>query len=302
MNRLVARVGLCVVGIVFASSAFAERLTIAAYNIENYGPADRMTDAGYRKEYPKPELEKKALRAVIRAIDVDVLVLQEMGPRPYLEEFRRDLKAEGLDYPHAVLMEGADPDRHVAIVSKRPFKSAIAHADLEFTYFGRKEKVKRGLLEVTLNTEAGDLTIFGVHLKSRFTDRPDDPQSAIRRIGEADAVRDRILKRFPQPATAQFLIIGDCNDSKVSKTLLHLSARGNTAVAELLPSSDRRGETWTHSYRKEGSYSQVDHALVSPGLRAAVEGGRTQIYDGPFVAEASDHRPVVATLTLQQRP
>jgi hypothetical protein len=41
--------------------------------------------------------------------------------------------------------------------------------------------VKRGLLEITLATTAGDLTLFGLHLKSRFTDRPDDPMSAVRR-------------------------------------------------------------------------------------------------------------------------
>ena len=44
--------------------AFAETLTIATYNIENYGPANRMTEAGYRKDYPKPESEKAALRSV----------------------------------------------------------------------------------------------------------------------------------------------------------------------------------------------------------------------------------------------
>src|SRR5687768_6399778 len=69
-----------------------ETLTIATYNLENYGPANRMTDAGYRKDYPKPEAEKQALRKVIRAIDADVIMLQEMGGAPYLEELRRDLK------------------------------------------------------------------------------------------------------------------------------------------------------------------------------------------------------------------
>ena len=42
----------------------AETLTVATYNIENYGPANRVTEAGYRKDYPKPEPEKRALRGV----------------------------------------------------------------------------------------------------------------------------------------------------------------------------------------------------------------------------------------------
>lgn len=88
--------------------ARAESLTVATYNIENYGPADRMTDAGFRKDYPKPEGEKRALRAVIRALNADILVLQEMGGQPYLDELRRDLKSEGLDYPHAALATAAE--------------------------------------------------------------------------------------------------------------------------------------------------------------------------------------------------
>src|SRR3954464_10987169 len=81
----------------------AETLTIATYNIENYGPADRMTEAGYRKDYPKPEAEKRALRTVIRGLGADVLVLQEMGGQPYLDELQRDLKTAGCDYPFAAL-------------------------------------------------------------------------------------------------------------------------------------------------------------------------------------------------------
>ena len=284
--------------ILLFSASRAETLTIATYNVENYGPANRMTEAGYRQEYPKPEAEKQALRAVLKGLKADVLVLQEMGGQPYLDELRRDLKAEGTDYPFAVLMESADADRHVALLSKRQFKAVVPHADLEFAYFGGKERVKRGLLEVTVSTAAGDVTILGVHLKSRYTDRPDDPMSAQRRIGEAAAVRDCVLERVGDPTTARFLILGDCNDTKDSKTVQRLLRRGKTDIAALLPAADSRGDSWTHAYRKEDSYSRVDHILVSPALRPAVQSGMAQIYDGPGVREASDHRPVAVTLEL----
>ena len=276
----------------------AETLTVATYNIENYGVADRMTEEGYRKEYPKPEAEKRALRAVIRGLKADVLVLQEVGGPAYLEELRRDLKAEGLEYPQAQVLEGSDPDRHVAVLSRRPFKAVVPHADLEFPYFKAKERVKRGLLELTMSTAGGDVTLFAVHLKSRFTDRPDDPQSAQRRLGEAAAIRDAVLERFPDPAKARFMILGDCNDGKTGKAVQRLQRRGKTLVAQLLPAADPRGESWTHAYRKEEMYTRVDHILVSPGLRAAVAGGVARIYDEPGVREASDHRPVVVTLEL----
>jgi endonuclease/exonuclease/phosphatase family metal-dependent hydrolase len=276
----------------------AETLTIATYNVENYAAANRVTEAGFRKDYPKPEAEKAALRAVIRGLGADVLVLQEMGAQPYLDELRRDLKSAGLDYPHSVLLDGPDAERHVALLSRRPLKDVRQHTQLEFSYFGAKERVKRGLLEATVATAAGEVTVFGLHLKSRYTDRPDDPQSAIKRAGEASAIRDRILTRFPEPARARFLVLGDFNDTKSSKAVQRMLQRGKTEVAVLLPAADARGETWTHRYRKDDNYTRVDHVLVSTALQAAVRGGGALIYDGPGGLEASDHRPVVVTLEL----
>ena len=200
----------------------AETLTLATYNVENYGPANRVTEAGYRKDYPKPEAEKAALRTVLRGINADVLVLQEMGGAVYLEELRRDLKAEGLDYRHAVLLAGDDADRHVALLAKRAPPTTTQHGDLEVKYFGQKERVKRGLLDARFNVGGVELVVFGLHLKSRYTDRADDPLSSIRPAAEATAVRDRVLLRCPEPAVARFAILGDCNDDKASKALAFL--------------------------------------------------------------------------------
>ncbi len=276
----------------------AETLTIATYNVENYLVADRLVDRTYRQDYPKPEDAKQALRAVIRTLDADVLALQEMGARPFLEELQRDLAREGLVYPHAELLQAADPDRHVAVLSRRPFTAVTMHTDLTLSYFHAKEPVKRGLLEVRVATEAGELTVFVVHLKSRFTDRQDDLNSALRRLGEATAVRDRVLKIFPQPSAARFLIVGDCNDNTASKPLRALAQKGKTEIAEILPVADSRGETWTHYYRKEETYTHVDHVLVSPKLKPAVIGGGAKICDVQETAAASDHRPVKVSLKL----
>ena len=170
------------------SRGVAETLTLATYNIENYGPANRITNEGFRSTYPKPENEKAALRRVICAVSADVWVLQEMGPRPYLDELQRDLRKEGCDYPYAALAEADDAERHVAILSRRPLIK-VSTLDLEFPYFGAKEHVKRGVLRASITTAAGEVTLFGIHLKSRLTERKDDPECAIRRGAEATAVR-----------------------------------------------------------------------------------------------------------------
>ena len=290
------RLLVCLWAAAAAAATEPEPLRLATYNIENYGPADRMTEAGYRTAYPKPEREKSALRAVIRDLSADVLVLQEMGPAPYLEELRRDLRSEGVDYPHAALATAADADRHIAILSRRPLHAVRTHDDLSFAYLGGRETVKRGLLEATIDGPGGPLTIFAVHLKSRITERDDDPGSSVRRAAEAVAIRDRVLARFPEPGAARFLIVGDCNDGRNSRAAAALQRRGRTEIATLLPAADSRGEVWTHAYRRDETYSRVDLILVSAGLLPWMPGREARIHDGPGVRAASDHRPVYVDL------
>ncbi|OAM88005.1 endonuclease/exonuclease/phosphatase family protein [Termitidicoccus mucosus] len=288
---------------------FAGTLTVATYNVKNYTLESRMADGEYKKEYPKPESEKDALRAVIKAIGADVLALQEMGPQPFLDELQRDLRSDGVDYPYGIVLDAQDADRHLAVLSKRPFVSVGRHTDLSFSYFDEQDFVKRGLLEVRVPAgaigapPADDevVTIFVVHLKSRYTDRPDDPESAIRRTSEAEAVRDRVLKVFPDRAKARFLLVGDCNDTRANRPLRALSRRGDTLIADILPAGDTRGEVWTLFWAKQDTYSRFDHILVSPGLRDAVVGGAAWIYDGPQVMQASDHRPVVVRLEIADK-
>jgi endonuclease/exonuclease/phosphatase family metal-dependent hydrolase len=285
---------LCFGSAVLASAA----LTVATYNVENYTVADRMVDGVYRPAYPKPEKEKAALQQAIAGIAPDILAVEEMGPQPFLDDFQRELKQAGQNYPFTALLEAADADRHVAVLSKVPFKEVRRHAGVAITYFGQKEVVKRGVLEVIFATNQGDFSLFVVHLKSRHTERKDDPESALQRQLEAEAVRDLVLSRYPDPAQGRFLFCGDWNDTRGSKTVHALLRRGDKGLGELLRATDAHGETWTHFYRREDTYSRIDYLLVSPALLPFVTGGRATIWDGPGVSEASDHRPVFLQLQL----
>ena len=190
----------------------------------------------------------------------------------------------------------ADADRHLAILSRRPLKAVTTHTDLQFTYFGAKETVKRGLLEATFETATGEFTLFVVHLKSRFTDRPDDPMSAIRRAGEATAIRDRVLKRFPIRrsrdsscwATATTVArVGrwlSCRNAGKPKSRRCFRRRIRAA---------RRGPI--RSARKTRTRASITFSF-RPVWIGAVQNVPLRIYDGDGVREASDHRPVFVVL------
>ena len=278
-----------------AGPVAGESLRIATWNVANYGPTGRVTAAGYRSDYPKPESEKAALRAVLHLLDADVVALQEMGPPAYLEELARDLAREGLVYPHRVVAADDEPRRN-ALLSRLPLHAVLTHRDLEFPYLGRTTRLRRGLLEATLLTAAGELTVVVLHLKSPLSDDPRDPRAEALRRAEAGAVRERLQERFPDPRRDRFLLLGDCNEVPAGPAVLALRRRGRTELLRLAPAVDDRGDSWTHHYRRGDSYSRVDLILFSPATAPWIA-GPGEILDGTEVRRASDHRPVVLRLT-----
>ncbi len=288
--------GLGCVALAGALRVAAQPLTVATYNVQNYTLADRRAADGFRPDYPKPEAEKAALRAVIRALNADVLVLQELGGPAFLAELRRDLASEGADYPYGEAMLASDEARGLAVLSRVPLGALVAHRDLRARRRGTEEAepVRRGLLQVEVPRAEGALTLFVVHLKSRLAVDKDDPRAEDQRVAEAQAVRDRILEVFPLPTEARFLVLGDFNDLPGSRTLQAVEARGKTRIATSVEAFDSRGHGWTHAYPKAGLYSRFDHALASGALVKDVS--RAWIADQPETARASDHRPLVIDL------
>ncbi len=274
----------------------AETLRVATYNVQNYTRADRRVPDGFRPEYPKPESEKAALRAVIRKLDADVLALQEMGGPEYLAELRRDLAAEGMSYPYGEAMMAADAERGLAVLSRVPLGAVTGHRDLRAKWREAEEDaaVRRGLLQVDVPMAGGVVTLFVVHLKSRLAAERDDPQAEGQRLAEAQAVRNRVLEIYPEPSRARFMLLGDFNDVPGSRVLQAIEARGKTQIAVWQDAADSRGHRWTHAYARQAVYSRFDQIFVSAGMSDLV--GRCWIADGPTVDAASDHRPVVVEL------
>ncbi len=265
---------------------------VATYNVGNYTLADRRVDGVFRRAYPKPEVEKTALRAVIARLDADVLVLQEIGGEDFLTELRRDLSSEGVEYRYGGVVAAADPDRRLAWLSRRRPADVRAHTDLVSTQAGRTEPVRRGLLELRWNEPDGSLTVFGVHLKSRLTQDADDPEAVRRRIGEAEAIRRRILERVGDLDATRVVLVGDFNDAKNSPVLARFREQGTRRLLFAVDATDSRGERWTYRFDREDTYTRVDYVLVSSPLRQNSPAVRAEIPDWPEVTVASDHRPV----------
>ncbi|MEM0964535.1 MAG: endonuclease/exonuclease/phosphatase family protein [Verrucomicrobiota bacterium] len=271
-------------------------------NLQNYLIMDRRVDNRWVKDYPKPEVEKAALRRAVLEINPDILAVQEMGPGLLLREFQEDLEKEGQVFPYMILMEGEDEERHVAVLSKIEPLEVIPHRDMDFPYFGERMKMKRGLLEVVFpQQENGEdfWSLFVVHLKSRLTDNDSDPDSRERREKEARAARDRILEQFPN-GDGYFLVVGDFNDHRDSASLRRFANRGDTQITRMIDAFDSRGEKWTYHYEKFDRYERVDFFLASTDLSRCVKGAEGKILDSFYWRVGTDHRPIFLDLDFGQ--
>jgi endonuclease/exonuclease/phosphatase family metal-dependent hydrolase len=86
--------------------------------------------------------------------------------------------------------------------------------------------------------------------------------------------------------------------SSLPRRVHALQKRGDRETGEILPATDSHGETWTHFYRREDTYSRIDYVLASPALLPLVNRSRATVWDGPGVGDASDHRPVFLQLSV----
>jgi len=272
-------------------------LRLATYNVRNYNSIDRHIGGEFKPHWPKSEEEKTAVRAVIRSVHPDILALEEMGAGGELDELRCDLANEGLTYSYSALVNGPDPDRHVALLSRVPFTAIYPHEKITFTLNGNREQVLRGLLEVDFTTNGQPWALYIVHLKSRITESSTDPQSAAEREGEARAVRDIVRKEQNLPGPALVAVVGDFNDARDSPALKRFTELDGIPFLKIPPDADSHGETWTSVYGRADEYDRSDYILLSTTL-AALEKSRGGIADPPETKTASDHRLVWADLSF----
>jgi endonuclease/exonuclease/phosphatase family metal-dependent hydrolase len=279
----------------------AESFRIATYNLENY------LDQPIGTRPAKSADSRAKVRESLRAIQADVVALQEMGTTNALLELRASLKAEGLDYPFWEHVTGWDTNIHVAVLSRFPIIARRPHTNESFLLFGRRFRVNRGFLEVDLKVnDRYSFTLMTTHLKSR---RPvPEADEAELREQESILLRAKIDARLSASPNANLVVLGDLNDTQDSRSTRAVIGRGKNALVDTRP-AERNGDNlpnpnprygprninWTHYYGKEDSYSRIDYLLLSAGMAHEWNKEETYILALPNWGIGSDHRPLVAS-------
>lgn len=261
-------------------------IRFVCYNLRNYLTMRRGKEAKF-----KPEHEVKAvINNIIRA-NPDILGVCEIGNQTDLNHLQGQLKKAGCYLPHIYLSVGADPYRRQALLSRYPIQY---HSVPNYTFRmkGKHHKVRRGILDATVQTPKGNVRFLGAHLKSKRPIAIYD-QAEIRRE-EAQILRKH-ASSILSDHTQKLIVFGDMNDTKGSSTI-RLMAGSNHGKLTTIELWDKYGTKWTQYWAKEDIYSRFDYIFASNSILPMIDQKNSYILETPLGDQASDHRALVIVI------
>ena len=250
---------------------------IATYNVHQF--FDTVCDSGacgpaaYEQQLTQSEFDAKAQQVAdaIRAMDADVIALEEVESQPCLDALLARL---GDVMPYGVLGEiGTPASVDVAVLSRTALDTVVRHRAFEPLTLpdGTTTSFARELLEVHLKAPSGaPVVMFAAHFKSKSSDDP------ARRLAEAQQAELDVNKVATEQPGALVALGGDLNDVPGSPPLDALTVDGKLVrVADDLPVASQA----TYIFRNAGQ--AIDHILIAPDQTGARIPQAAQVWRGP---------------------
>lgn len=265
------------------------------YNLRLYGDDDR--DGSGSAHEPKPEAERAAIMAVLLAARPDVLAMQEMGGPEYFDSFREELKARGLDYPHADYLHRGRQQANLALLSRFPIVAREPHTGDVYRIGPAQLHVTRGFLDATLAVHSNyTFRILVAHLKSKLYHQLG--QTEMRR-NEARLLNNHVRAALKENPQINLLVVGDLNDTPESAALHEVRGERAPCLEDARP-ADALGDVWTHFAAKWDEYARLDYILISRGMQPELVRGKTCAIRHPLMLQGSDHRPLMAVFQSRE--
>ncbi|MBA4039524.1 MAG: hypothetical protein C0468_04255 [Planctomyces sp.] len=256
---------------------------------------------------PKPDDELHAAARVIRALDADVLALQEVGSLQELEAFR-DRYLAGMGYAHAASLDVGDARGiEQAVLSRFPLGGATVWPDAQIggvhpqhwgpqrhQLAGQPVRFRRGPLRVLVDLPAdktaprdpSGLILYVVHQKS-------GPAGAYWRRAEATATAALAAQDARDHPRAHVLVLGDFNAQPSEPGRLEYDPTLWLDPFGGLPQSDPIAITHASGRRIDGVLIwHASGAIAAPGA-AFVLGAPAAALANPEPSSADPHERVV---------
>lgn len=229
-----------------------------------------------------------AVATALRGLSADVIALQEIENQTALDALRgrlRDL------YPTVVLGETGLPGSiDVAVLGAGSLLLVRTHRSQTLTRpDGSTTSFTRELLEVHMMIKGRRVVMFAAHFRSKVSDDPG------RRLAEAQAARDIVLKTAAEFPDAAVLLGGDLNDTPGSPPLDAMESAPN-----LMRVAKDRPAASVATYSFNGTEQAIDHLFVARTARVSyVAGSASAQHDSNrFGLAGSDHAALLADFAL----
>ncbi|MCW1885961.1 endonuclease/exonuclease/phosphatase family protein [Luteolibacter flavescens] len=273
----------------------AGTIRFVVFNVENWLTMERYVAGKAQPGRPKPEKERLAVASVLAGAQPDILGVSEIGTEEDVRDLQTHLEKAGHPMPHFHLNRGADPVRNLVLLSRFPIARSVAHDGLTYRSKGKEYGMQRGILDASIETPSGAYRFLGVHLKSKRETQDGDQEGM--RLGEAHLLRMKLDGILHEDPAARLVVYGDFNDTRNSPAVRTVRGSGNgRATLQMISLKDSQGESWTHFWDYQDTYTRIDYVMVSDALRKSVKWDDCRIIDGPEVSRASDHRPLLVIL------
>ena len=274
--------------------AAAGKLTVATYNILNLFDAEDDPYHGDEGTPAKPREQLERLAQSIKALNADVIAVQEVENRFYLKRFVEVFLSDS-GYEHVVHYEGNDGRGiDVGLISRVPIGPVRSHRHVTFPgHDNSTRKFNRDVLVVTVEPPGGDpLDVWVVHLKSNSGGREfAEPV----RLAEANKLRELLDNELADDPQARFMVVGDFNDTWDSATLKTIVGEGDAA---LWSACSELGDDLPDTYNSGEFQSMIDFILCSPALAETYVKDSFRVVPGSVKESGSDHNPVVSEFSL----
>ena len=207
------------------------------------------------------ETSKQITAAAIKAVDADIMALQEVESLPVLDRFNSRYLGR-MKYRHRIAIDAFDPRMiDVAVLSRYPIESVRSYrhernsANTAFLF-------SRDCLQVSLDVAGKPLVLYVNHFKSMIGGRSDTKP---RRGEQVQRVAEIIDEQWAcAEYEGNFVVLGDFNDYIDGETALGalVNHPGLLNISDRIPEDDR----WTHYWAGGNEYRQLDFILLSKSL------------------------------------
>lgn len=275
-------------------SADPNEIVMATFNVLNL--FDEVDDPYHADEgtRTKPREELENLAATIRKVNADVIALQEVENRGYLERFNKVFLSD-MGYEHVVHFEGNDGRGiDVCLLSRAPIGEVTSRRHLTFTEpDGVERQFNRDVPAITVLPPVGDpLEVWVVHLKSKAGGA--DSSEPIR-LAEATQIRKLLDEKLEEDPAARIVLTGDFNDTLDSPSLKTILGSGAKAMWAA-PTTDTPDSILDP---EQAGWEPIDFITCSPALAKLYVEGSCQKMRAPADMDGSDHDPVFARFRLK---